>query len=216
MATPLTVDPNPIIENSVLGSKWLDPNYLFNQGSLFFGDFFNYTASIWPQISSIYNGILFFFSLFFLTLIAYCAIRMLEIRSKENKHLQHEIVEYAHHQAEREKKKQAGENVSKNERWLKTLNYLFSQHPSDWKLAIIEADAMLESLMDQLGFQGETLGDKLKKATQDKFHNLTFAWEVHTVRNKIAHEGASFQLSQHEAKRLIALYEQIFREFGFI
>ena len=106
--------------------------------------------------------------------------------------------------------------MSKNEKWVKTLNYLFSQHPSDWKLAVIEADAMLESLLDQLGLSGETLGDKLKAADKDKFRGFASAWEVHTIRNKIVHEGVSFELSHHEAKRVIALYEQIFREYGFI
>ena len=96
------------------------------------------------------------------------------------------------------------------------LDYIFSQHASDWKLAIIEADSMLEGLLDQLGFKGESLGDKLKSATQDTFPQLTIAWEVHTVRNRIAHEGLSFELSQHEAKRVIALYEEIFHTYGFI
>lgn len=207
---------NSILENSVLGSKWFNPDYLFTQGISFFQNLFNYISNIDTQIISAYHTLLFIFGLFFLTLISYCTIRILEIRSKEKKHLQYEIAEYAHHQAEREKKKQAGEGGSKNERWIKTLSYLFSQHSSDWKLAVIEADAMLESLMDQLGFKGETLGDKLKSANQKNFRGLPSAWEAHTVRNRIAHEGASFELSQHEAKRVIALYEQIFREFGFI
>ena len=75
---------------------------------------------------------------------------------------------------------------------------------------------MLEILLDQLGFKGESLGDKLKSANQENFPYLTIAWEVHTVRNRIAHEGLSFEISHHEAKRLIALYEQIFHSFGFI
>ena len=141
---------------------------------------------------------------------------MFEIRHKEHEHLEHEIKEYAHHQAEKEKSRQEKEIGSKNEHWVKTLGYLFSQHEGDWKLAVIEADSMLEALMDQLGFKGETLGDKLKGANQDKFRNLSSAWEVHAIRNRIAHEGASFLLTQREAKRVIALYEQIFREFGYI
>jgi len=148
--------------------------------------------------------------------MAYCAIRMIEIRMKEHKHLKHEIEEYAHHQAERAKKKIEDESVSKNEHWIKTIHYLFSEHPNDWKLAVIEADTMLDVLLGELGFKGESLGEKLKSATQDKFKDLTVAWEVHNIRNKIAHEGADFELSHHEAKRVIAIYEQIFRNFGFI
>ncbi len=207
---------NIILENTLLGSKWFDPQYLFNQGVIFSQNFVNFFNNHGAGIVSIFNTILFFLVLFFIMIISYTSIRILEIRKKEHRHLEHEIAEYAHHQAEREKKISQGDEISKNQRWIKTLTYLFSQHASDWKLAVIEADSMLEELLNQLGFKGETLGDKLKSATQDKFHSLTSAWEVHTIRNRIAHEGVSFELSQHEAKRIIALYEQIFREFGFI
>ena len=80
----------------------------------------------------------------------------------------------------------------------------------------IPTDSMLEGLLDQMGFQGESLGDKLKSANQDNFPQLTSAWEVHTIRNRIAHEGLAFELTQHEAKRVIALYEQIFHAYGYI
>src|SRR3989344_3925495 len=205
------MNPNPLLENSVLGSKWFNPEYLFNQSIDFFQQVAVFFHNTGAQILAFYQGILFFFSLFFLAVISYTSIRIFEIRRKENKHLKQEIEEYAHHHAEKEKKAQQEEAISKNERWVKTLNYLFSQHPSDWKLAVIEADNMLESLLDQLGFHGENLGDKLKLAGQDSFRNLPSAWEVHTIRNKIAHEGTSFELSQHEAKRVIALFERIFR-----
>jgi hypothetical protein len=154
--------------------------------------------------------------MFFLTIISYVIVRMLEIRAKEHKHLHHEIHEYAHNKREYEKRLREEVGGSKNEHWGVVLNYLFSQHKSDWKLAIIEADTMLDGLMDQLGFHGESLGEKLKMANQENFPQLTTAWEVHTVRNKIAHEGLAFELSQHEAKRIIALYEQIFHTYGYI
>lgn len=216
MATPLPVTQNPIISDSFLGSKFFNPDYLFNQGVAFFQQLFIYFGNNGAQIIAIFNTILFFFALFFLMIIFYAAVRMFEIRKKEKKHLEHEIEEYAHHQREHERKLQEGEGVSKNERWIKTLSYLFSQHASDWKLAVIEADSMLEELMNQLGFKGDNLGDKLKGATQDKFHSLSSAWEVHNIRNRIAHEGLAFEMTHHEAKRVIALYEQIFREFGYI
>jgi hypothetical protein len=75
---------------------------------------------------------------------------------------------------------------------------------------------MLETMLSEMGFKGESLGDKLKSVDRDKFRSLTTAWEVHTIRNRIAHEGSAFELSLHEARRVIALYEQIFREFGYI
>ncbi|MBU0998986.1 hypothetical protein KKG24_01595 [Patescibacteria group bacterium] len=209
-----TVNQNPLLQNTFLESKYFNPVYLFNQGVEYLHTFFSFISS--KPVISLGRTILFFFAMFFLIIICYIIVRMIEIRVKEKKHLQHEIREYAHNKAKYEKHLREEVGGSKNERWSKTLSYLFSQHGSDWKLAIIEADSMLEGLMDQLGFRGETLGDRLKLANQDNFPFLTTAWEVHTVRNRIAHEGLAFDLSQHEAKRIIALYEQIFHEYGYI
>lgn len=197
-----------------LDSKYLNPAYLFNQGYIFLQHLFSIIFS--SQAIAIYHTLMFLFALFFVSIICYTVVRLYEIRKKEHEHLKHEIEEYAHNKSEYEKRLHEEVGGSKNEHWGKVLNYLFSQHGSDWKLAIIESDTMLEGLLDQLGFKGETLGDKLKSSNQESFPQLTIAWEVHTVRNRIAHEGLAFELSQHEAKRVIALYEQIFHAYGYI
>lgn len=202
-------NPNPIIENSFLESKFLNPDFLFgNMMDVFFAVFSEQTLDIIYTVFSV-------ISIFLIAVIIYVTIRMFEIRAKEHAHLHHEIHEYAHHQAEEERKsKETG--VFKNEKWKKILEHLFSINENDWRLSIIEADAMLFELLSTLGFKGESLGDKLKSADRETFHNLTSAWEVHNIRNKIAHEGSSFVISHHEAKRVIAIYEDIFKDFGYI
>ena len=172
-----------------------DPNYSF--------------SSIGP-----FTIFLFSLSVFFLFVIVYCFVRMLEIRKKEKEHLREEIAEYAHHKAEREKESAGGS--FKNQRWENVLNYLTSENPSDWKLAIIEADTILEELTDQLGLDGDNVGERLKATDRERFKSLDNAWEAHLVRNKIAHEGSQFDISQHEANRVVSLYEDVFREFGYI
>jgi hypothetical protein len=200
---------NPAPE-SILNSKYLDADYLFG----WLTEFINFIFR--QETVSFLNTLSIILSLFFITLIIYSVIRLLEIRKKEHEHTHHEVAEYRARQAEKERKKAENESTSHNPRWRNVLTYLFSINPGDWKLSVIEADSMLEALLDQLGFKGETLGDKLKSADPTKFRGLPIAWEVHTVRNRIAHEGSSFELSSHEAKRIIALYEQIFRPFGYI
>ena len=214
MQTAQIAAQNNLHTGTFLDSKYLDPGYLFNHIFPFFKDCWNFVSN--EQAINAEKTILFFFVMFFLTIICYAFVRLLEIRKKEKKHLLHEISEYAHNKIEYEKRLHEEVGGSKNERWGKTLNYLFSQHGSDWKLAIIEADSMLEELMGTLGFAGDNLGDKLKSASQETFPQLSVAWEIHTIRNRIAHEGLAFELSQHEAKRVIALYEQIFHSYGFI
>jgi hypothetical protein len=214
MDTVSSLNINNPAPNTVLGSQYLNPDYLFDHLSEAVRSLFHYLAS--PEATNTAHSIMFFLCLFFITVMMYCFVRLLEIRKKEHDHEHHEIHEYAHHQAEKEKKKQQNTDNQRNPRWAQVLQYVFSGSEGDWKLAVIEADAMLDSLLDQLGFKGDSMGDKLKAATIDRFKGLPIAWEVHTIRNRIAHEGSNFILSGPEAKRIIALYEQIFRDYGFI
>ncbi len=211
---PATAPLNNPNTGTFLDSRYLDPGYLFNHLFPAVVQLWNFLFS--PQFLALARTLLFFLAIFFVAIICYTIVRLFEIRKKEHEYLHHEIEEYAHNKAEYEKHLHEEVGGSKNEHWGKVLGYLFSQHASDWKLAIIEADSILDNLLDQLGFKGESLGDKLKMANQETFPQLTIAWEVHTVRNRIAHEGLSFELSQHEAKRIIALYEEMFHTYGYI
>ena len=67
----------------------------------------------------------------------------------------------------------------------------------------------------KLGYQGENLGERLKAIEPSDFITLQAAWDAHKVRNQIAHE-TNFQLSKREVRRVIGLYEQVFREFKYI
>lgn len=105
---------------------------------------------------------------------------------------------------------------SKNERWdhVKMLTQSYSQN--DWRQAIIEADIILEDLLDKMGYQGFGVGEKLKNVEPSDFNTLNDAWEAHKARNIIAHRGSDFSLSRDEVDRIMKLYENVFREFYFI
>jgi hypothetical protein len=101
-------------------------------------------------------------------------------------------------------------------KWRIILKHINSYNPSDWKLAIIEADTILDGLVERSGFPGETLGERMKNADPGVFRTIKFAREAHFVRNRIAHDGSSFVLSDRDAKQTIKKYEEVFREFDYI
>lgn len=104
----------------------------------------------------------------------------------------------------------------KNERWEGVVKLMNSYNENDWKQAIIEADTILENMVDRMGYDGETIGDKMKKIEPSDFVTLDSAWEAHRVRNKIAHSGSMFKLTKDEAERVIGLYKKVFQEFYYI
>jgi len=57
------------------------------------------------------------------------------------------------------------------------------------KLAIIEADKLVDTVLKKAGIKGETLGERLRNAqkliSRDVYSNM---WEAHKVRNQIVHD----------------------------
>lgn len=98
-------------------------------------------------------------------------------------------------------------------RWHEVKQHVASSNPNDWKLAIIEADIMLGEVLTAAGYAGLSIGDQLKSASPTQFSTLQDAWDAHHIRNRIAHEGADFVLTQNAAREAIVKYERVFNEF---
>jgi hypothetical protein len=103
-----------------------------------------------------------------------------------------------------------------SQKWRQVLSHVNSQNPAEWRLSILEADVILDDMMKSLGFHGETIGDMLKNTPKGDFKTIDLAWEAHKIRNAIAHEGSDFLLSQRESRRVVGLYETVFKEFSYI
>lgn len=103
-----------------------------------------------------------------------------------------------------------------NPEWERVKERVESDNPSEWRLAVLDADVILERMVERMQYQGDTLSDKMRNIERSDFNTIDAAWEAHKVRNKIAHEGEDFVITQREARRVIKLYEEVFREFHYI
>lgn len=104
----------------------------------------------------------------------------------------------------------------KNPRWTHIENLFASSNSNDWRVAIIEADTMLDELIQSYRVPGENLGERLKNIDPKQFPTIQSAWEAHKVRNRIAHEGVNFKLSEREAQMTKKHFEFIFKNAGVI
>ncbi len=153
-------------------------------------------------------GLSFPISIFFLIGIIYCVENLKRIRNKEEE-IYDKKVENGFDSAE------TGDTVMAH-RWESATKHISSDNPNDWKQAIIEADIILDDLLNKMGYSGDSIGDKLKKVASGDMKSLNEAWEAHKVRNQIAHEGSTFTLNHHEAKNVINMYRKVFEEFYYI
>lgn len=104
----------------------------------------------------------------------------------------------------------------KSERWKHIQELIKSYNANDWRQAIIEADIILEEMLDKMGYEGNTIGEKLKTIEKSDFITLDKAWSAHRVRNQIAHSGSTFELTRDVAEKTIKDFEMVFKEFYYI
>lgn len=100
-----------------------------------------------------------------------------------------------------------------SEKWEKVAKLIESDNESDWRQSILEADIILGLLLIKLGYKGESIGEQLRRVVKGDFNTLDQAWEAHKIRNIIAHEGSAYPLTKYEARRIINLYQAVFKEF---
>lgn len=91
--------------------------------------------------------------------------------------------------------------------------YLSSDSEALWRIGIMEADNLLLEVLAEKGYQGDGVGEKLKNAS---FKTIDLAWDAHKTRNRIAHEGSDFELTEREAKRTFMLFESVLRDLKAI
>ncbi|MEK7580288.1 MAG: hypothetical protein AAB465_01595 [Patescibacteria group bacterium] len=81
------------------------------------------------------------------------------------------------------------------------------------KLAILEADKLIDGVLKIMSFGGSTMGERLKAACY-RYPDLTDVWEAHKIRNLIAHEN--YQLYPKTAARAINIFYHALKELGII
>lgn len=84
---------------------------------------------------------------------------------------------------------------------------LETEMESEWKLAVIEADKILDDILSKMDIGGTSLGERLNKLNTDSLPNVEEVKEAHKIRNNIIHDP-TYKLSLEEAKRVISIYEK--------
>lgn len=119
-------------------------------------------------------------------------------------------------QKELERKAADVEDVGRNDRWDSIVKLASSSSHGDWRRAILEADIMLGDVLMTQGYEGAGVGEQLKMANPIQMTTLDLAWKAHKVRNDIAHQGESYELSERDTQSTIDYYKRVFEELGAI
>jgi hypothetical protein len=99
--------------------------------------------------------------------------------------------------------------------WLKIKGRLDTGLESEFKLAVIEADAMIDDILTKLGYAGETLGERLTQVSPNILPSVNDVAQAHKVRNNIVHDP-DYRLTLEEANNAISLYEKALADLDML
>lgn len=103
------------------------------------------------------------------------------------------------------------EEVEKN--WDDVRTLMQSQNPSDWSMAIIRADGLLDEVLQKKGYEGTTMADRLKIISRTEMPSLERVWSAHRMRNAIVHEAPQ-DFPREDIRHAIESFELALRELG--
>jgi hypothetical protein len=196
----------PLVQKPLFDPTYLNIEYIFNKILSIINPIIHFftNPATWQTL-----GILsMLFSVACIAIILYSLVRMREIQLHEKHEIAHEVHEALARDA------QTAQN--ENPRWHYILTLIESPNESDWRVAIIEADTMLEEILRERGFAGDSMSELLEGAKTGGFLTIQNAWDAHIVRNQIAHQGSDFSLTQVEGRRVIKMYQNVFEELKSI
>ncbi len=83
------------------------------------------------------------------------------------------------------------------------------------KLAISEADKILDELLKISGYQGKNTDERLEQITPAQLANISDVWSAHKIKQRILKEE-DFRINKQETELIINIYKKSFQEFGLI
>ena len=201
----------PGVIQTVTEKPLFDPTYLNIE--YVFSKIYNAIGPLWdaikdPHTWSVIGIVSVSISILCIFIIIFSLVRLIEIQMFDAEEIEHEI----NHALAKDKET----DRTTNPRWKYIQTLIESPNESDWRISILEADTLLEESFKTGGIEGNTMAELLEEAKTNGYPNIQGAWDAHLIRNKIAHEGQDFPLTQIEGRRIIKLYQNIFEDLKVI
>ena len=91
--------------------------------------------------------------------------------------------------------------------WKAVLKKLEAGDESNLKLAVIEADRILDNILKKINYPGDNMGERLKHVTPAQIANIEAVWQAHKIRNNIVHDP-DFRLTRADAENAVKIFQR--------
>jgi hypothetical protein len=111
--------------------------------------------------------------------------------------------------------RQTVHDVVMRERWHATMAKFALATPEAARVAIIEADALVDAALKGMQIEGEHLADRLSNLESDEIKSMPRIWRAHRMRNDLVHTPG-FMITSQDAERTMRDYEAFLKEIEVI
>jgi hypothetical protein len=100
-------------------------------------------------------------------------------------------------------------------RWNKIENRLKTGNVSQFKVAVIEADKIIDDILKGVGYKGENMAERIEKIMPAHLDDVEKLQWAHEVRNQIIHDE-TFEIDQKKAEELLGIYEKVLKDLEYL
>ena len=93
------------------------------------------------------------------------------------------------------------------QRWQRIMHRLDTGSEAEYKLAVIEADTLLNEMLQRMRLAGETVDERLQKITSLMIPIVDDLRSAHQVRNSIVYDP-DYRFSLTEARKVLLVYQK--------
>ena len=96
-------------------------------------------------------------------------------------------------------------------KWSEIMNKFNDGRVDSLKMAVIQGDALIDSILKGAGLEGDHMADRLDSIEPGELASFEDLWRSHKIRNQIVHNEA-FNLSKSIAETAVRGYEKFLKE----
>lgn len=100
-------------------------------------------------------------------------------------------------------------------RWDKIENRLKTENVSQFKVAVIEADKIIDGILEGVGYKGENMGERIEKIMPGHIEDVEKLQWAHEIRNQIIHDE-SFEINKEKAEEVLGIYEKVLKDLEYL
>lgn len=99
--------------------------------------------------------------------------------------------------------------------WKQIQKRLKSKEEKQLKLAVIEADIILNEILKMAGYPGKNLEERLEQISSEQLSNIEEIRQAHKLKTRLVSEP-DFSITPNEAGIIIEIYKKAFQELQLI